>query len=334
MTLNERIALLRKQRGWSQEELADRVGVSRQAVSKWESDGAQPDLDKILLLSALFEVTTDYLLKGDCSDTECVKGEAVQKEDDTAKRRVTYTQAVDYMQRREKASPKMALATYLCILSPICLLLLIGFTELEPSNAFLERMGVLTGIVTLLLFVAAAVVLFVICAMDVDSYAFLDREAFVLDTGAKSAVESEKSDYRKRYVRHHVLGVCLCVVSPIPLLIGAFLDHPTLLMALLCGTLALAGAGVFLFVLAGTRWGSFQRLLREGDFSEENRKKEKWEELVSSVYWLAVTAVYLAWSFLTAQWGRTWIVWPVAGVAFAVVSVLLEFFAGKKEADE
>ena len=64
MTLADRIQQLRKQKGISQEELADRVGVSRQAVSKWESEQSTPDLDKILLLSDYFEVTTDYLLKG------------------------------------------------------------------------------------------------------------------------------------------------------------------------------------------------------------------------------------------------------------------------------
>ncbi len=64
MTLADRIQQLRKQKGISQEELADRVGVSRQAVSKWESEQSMPDMDKIILLSDYFEVTTDYLLKG------------------------------------------------------------------------------------------------------------------------------------------------------------------------------------------------------------------------------------------------------------------------------
>ena len=63
MILAEKIALLRRQNGWSQEELADQLNVSRQAVSKWEGGTSIPDLDKILKLSALFEVSTDYLLK-------------------------------------------------------------------------------------------------------------------------------------------------------------------------------------------------------------------------------------------------------------------------------
>ena len=61
MILADKITDLRKKNGWSQEELANRLGVSRQAVSKWESAGAIPDLDKIIKMSDLFSVSTDYL---------------------------------------------------------------------------------------------------------------------------------------------------------------------------------------------------------------------------------------------------------------------------------
>lgn len=64
MNIADRIKYLRKQKGYSQEELADKVGVSRQAVSKWESEQSTPDLEKIIAMSDIFEVTTDYILKG------------------------------------------------------------------------------------------------------------------------------------------------------------------------------------------------------------------------------------------------------------------------------
>lgn len=64
MNIADRIQNLRKVKGISQEELADKVGVSRQAVSKWESEQSIPDIDKIILMSEYFDVTTDYILKG------------------------------------------------------------------------------------------------------------------------------------------------------------------------------------------------------------------------------------------------------------------------------
>jgi transcriptional regulator with XRE-family HTH domain len=64
MNLADRIQSLRKTKGISQEELADNIGVSRQAVSKWESEQSTPDLDKVIIMSEYFDVTTDYILRG------------------------------------------------------------------------------------------------------------------------------------------------------------------------------------------------------------------------------------------------------------------------------
>ena len=57
--IGNRIAELRRQNGMSQEELADRLGISRQSVSKWESGQSQPEIEKLLQLSELFHVSTD-----------------------------------------------------------------------------------------------------------------------------------------------------------------------------------------------------------------------------------------------------------------------------------
>lgn len=68
MNLADKIIEERKKNGWSQEELASKLGVSRQAVSKWESSGSIPDLQRILQMSELFGVTTDYLLKDEIEE--------------------------------------------------------------------------------------------------------------------------------------------------------------------------------------------------------------------------------------------------------------------------
>lgn len=77
MNMADRIQLLRKTKGLSQEELADKIGVSRQAVSKWESEQSVPDIDKIMIMSDYFETTTDYLLKGIEPAKADDKGDAV-----------------------------------------------------------------------------------------------------------------------------------------------------------------------------------------------------------------------------------------------------------------
>ena len=83
MTFGEKLQELRKARGWSQEELAGQIHVSRQALSKWESGGAVPDTENIIALSRLFGVTTDYLLGRTDNPHFTVQIERTEKEDDT-----------------------------------------------------------------------------------------------------------------------------------------------------------------------------------------------------------------------------------------------------------
>ena len=70
MILADKITALRKKAGWSQEELAEQLGVTRQSVSKWEGEQSVPDMDKVVQMSRLFGVTTDFLLKDELSEEE------------------------------------------------------------------------------------------------------------------------------------------------------------------------------------------------------------------------------------------------------------------------
>ena len=131
MTFSDKLIALRKKAGWSQEELAERLNVSRQSVSKWESAQSMPDIDKILQLSSLFSVTTDCLLKDTQDDTQ----PAAAAQTPSPLPRVTLTQAEDYLTRAQANAPQMALATALCIVSPIPLLALGTVSELGAAFA-------------------------------------------------------------------------------------------------------------------------------------------------------------------------------------------------------
>ena len=68
MTLGEKIARQRKELNYTQEQLADILGVSRQSISKWESDIAYPETDKLIELGKLFDCSMDYLLKEEVTE--------------------------------------------------------------------------------------------------------------------------------------------------------------------------------------------------------------------------------------------------------------------------
>lgn len=81
MNLSEKISDLRKKQGWSQEDLADKLGVSRQSVSKWEGGLAMPELDKVVQMSKLFGVSCDYLLVDSANDKSVANSEESRNEE-------------------------------------------------------------------------------------------------------------------------------------------------------------------------------------------------------------------------------------------------------------
>ncbi|MDL2210446.1 helix-turn-helix domain-containing protein, partial [Desulfovibrio sp. OttesenSCG-928-O18] len=89
MNLAQKIQKNRKARGMTQEELAVALNVSHQSISKWESGATMPGLDKVLLLSACFGVSTDYLLKDEIESAECPPSPPIQSDsDNTATRKI------------------------------------------------------------------------------------------------------------------------------------------------------------------------------------------------------------------------------------------------------
>ncbi len=312
MILADKIMNLRKKNGWSQEELAEKMQVSRQAVSKWEGAQTVPDLEKILALSRLFGVTTDYLLKDEIEDEELT-----DEPDRAPVKRVSLALANEFLDWREQAAKRIAAGTFLCIIAVIPLLLLAAATEKLPEN-----LAAGLGLVMLLVLVAAAVAIFVSCGFKNTPFEFIDKEPFETEYGVDGMVKEKEKAYRPAYAKTNLIATCLCVLSPVPLFGGMVTEKEAFMVVVLTVTLLLAGIGAALFILAGVRWASMQKLLKEGDYALRNQRKSRVKETVSTVYWLCATAVYLGWSFLTRAWESTWVVWPIAGILFAVVMCL------------
>ena len=331
MILGEKIARLRRKNGWSQEELADKMEVSRQAVSKWESGQTMPDLERILRLSSLFGVTIDYLLK-DGAAPEIPRAEA---EEETQIRLISLADAADYLSLRERASVQIASGTFLCILAFMPLLLLGAAAEQFQLS---EALAALIGLASLFLLAAIAVVIFMRCGFHSAPYRFIELGEFRAENDVNDMVRARKMQFRSTYLRGNLIGVCLCILSPLALFSGILSESDFTQVLLLCVTLLLAGMGVVSFILVGVRWASMERLLREGYFTARTQsgtrmRRERLDEQLSYAYWLLATTIYLAWSFFTHDWGRTWIVWPVDGVLFGAIRILVGAFVNQNGAD-
>ena len=312
MILADKIIRLRKKNGWSQEELAEKMQVSRQAVSKWEGAQTIPDLEKILMLSNLFSVTTDYLLKDEMEEEEFTD------ESNTSVRRITLAQANDFLEWRKTASVRIAVGTFLCVIAVIPLLILAAATEVSAYHIS-ENVAVGVGLTVLFVIVAIAVALFIFCGFKNAPFDFIDKEPFETEYGVTGMVKEKQKAYKSIYTKYNIIGACICVLSPITLIIGMLTEKVFFAVIMLVITILLAGIGAVFFILSGVRWTSMQKLLKEGEFAPQEKRRNQIKERVSTAYWLSATAVFLGWSFWTNDWGNTWIVWPVAGVLFAVV---------------
>lgn len=202
MILAEKIALLRRQNGWSQEELADQLNVSRQAVSKWEGGTSIPDLDKILKLSALFEVSTDYLLKDELEQPDATAPLPKEERVTEPCRTVSFDEANAYLSTVRAVHGKMAAGVGLCILSPIALLVLGAWSDGTPNE---ERMAGL-GVIFLLLFVALGLLLILPAAIRLKAFEYLEKEQIALAYGVEGIVERQKQEYAPTYRRSMTQG--------------------------------------------------------------------------------------------------------------------------------
>ena len=321
MVLSDKLVRMRKKNGWSQEELAEKVGVSRQAVSKWESAQSVPEIEKILLLSEMFGVTTDYLLKEYIENEEPADSVILKKA-----KRVTAADAEEYIGYRKKASVLIASGVFLCIMSPTPLIILYA---LRKFYNVMTNAAVFTGIILILVFVATAVGLFSYCNFKNSPFEYLSKD-FETEHGVDDMVRERDARFTPFGIATNIIATCLCVVSCTPILIAAFFGNGFAIYLSVVATLALVGIAVMLYIIGTVRSRSMHRLLKIGEFSKEGKRKGETSADTSAIYWITVTAVYLGWSFISNRWGLTWIIWPVAGAFFPVVYITVRKIYDKR----
>ena len=322
MILADKIIDLRKKNGWSQEELAEKLDVSRQAVSKWESAQSVPDMSRIVMMSELFGVSTDYLLK-DSYENETPTA-AADGFSDIPARTVGMEEANGFLEVRDLNSRRIALGVMLCILSPVVLILLGGASDYGMLK-ITEDQAVGIGLVFLFVLVGTAVALFVTSGLRGSRYEYLEKENVDTLYGVDGMVRERREKYRPTYVRQLTVGIVLCVASAVPIFISLILagDDSFMNIAAVGVLLVMVAVGVLLIVRTSIVWDGFRMLLSEGDYSREAKVEAGQHSSFGSIYWGLVTAGYLAWSFITGDWQRSWIVWPIAGAAYGAIFAIM-----------
>ena len=330
MILADKIITLRKKAGWSQEELAVQLGVTRQSVSKWEGAQSVPDLDKVVQMSRLFGVSIDYLLKDELEEEEFIGSEA----EETPLRRVTMEQAARYLTLRRACAPRMALAVAMCIVSPVVIIFLSAMAD-AGLGGISEDLAAGLGVSVILVLVAIAVGMFLSCGAKTKEFEFLEKEPFETEYGVSGMVRERRKAYEPTASRCTILGVVLCILAVVPLMLGVGLassDVAALLVrvapadvyaaAAVDALLLLVACGVGVLVWSGTYTGAMDQLLEEGDYTRKKKARSGVMSTVSLIYWLSVTAIFLFYTFGPRGNGQpqySWFIWAVGGVLYAAV---------------
>ena len=314
MIFADKLILLRKKAGWSQEELAEQMNVTRQSVSKWEGAQSVPDLDKMIRLSELFGVSTDYLLKDEIEQAEHINS----SNDMPSLKRVSMEEANAFLSVKSRTAKTIAYAAFLCILSPIALLILGAISE-STSGGLSEDIAGGIGMIALIIFVAIAAVMFISSGSKTAPFAYLEKEKFETEYGVSGMVKERKAKYKDLHTKNNIAGTCLCITALIPLII------------MLSFSFIIAGIGVICFIKTGIIWASYEKLLQEGEYSKENKEKPSIAVAVYTAYWVIATAVYVGYSLSSNNWGQSWIIWVVAGVMFPAIVAITNAFDKKSK---
>lgn len=284
MKLGQKIAGLRKKSSLSQEALAEKMNVSRQAVSKWESNQSIPDIEKIVDLSELFGVTTDYLLKNGTPSFE-LPGKSSEEKIEKALPAITDQEIDQYLEVAKKAAhfESLSIALFFLAIASFCLFSTLVFIS---HNIF----GTVAYIAPIII-IAIALGYFIHAKLMMHEFKSITQNKFALTSTQNDLIDSSAHEFRNKNNRRIVIGVVLCILAIIPLiLIWTLHLLPDWTWAVLAITFVLLGIVSYQFTFYFLRQLAFKTISGR----RKHLPKEEKSLLIngSVIFWIVLFLVY------------------------------------------
>ena len=303
MSLGQNLQFLRKRDNITQEQLAESMEVSRQSVSKWESDTTYPEMDKLLLLSNLFHCTLDDLIQKDMS-TQYIEDKC------------NYDQFMNQYGKRNT----LGVGLILCGLT--LMLFLSAFAPLIQGLDMEELSGII-----FLFFVIAAVAIFIVSGLQKDY--FEKKNPYIENFYS----ETEKEEFHKKLIKFVTTGVVLIIFGMILAIaletivsdthaIRNEIDFDILGGALFMFLVTIA---VTLFVYSGTQDSKYNidRYNLMHDHTSQTYKNDKKIGLICGCIMMIATMIFLSCGFIWNLWKTAWVVYPVFGIACGIAATVI-----------
>lgn len=294
MGFSENLQILRKMKNMSQEQLAERLDVSRQAVSKWESGNGYLETEKLISICEIFDCSMDEIIKGKFSAD--VNGEKKS-----------------YEKLMSKFSKGIALAIGIILLGTTILLYFSGL----PGTEELKEKNEIMGVVILLLCVLIAVPIFIILGMQ--------REEFIKKNPKLANIYSEEENekFNSKFQKSLAGSVALILLGTILLIFVSGMklvdEESTIPVVILMAFVTIA---VPIIVYFGIQKDKYDIEKYNKENSEEYKKENSKVGKISGVIMLIATILFLISGLIYNMWYINWIVYPIGGIMCGIVGTI------------
>lgn len=325
MILADKIIRLRKQFGWSQEELAEKMSISRQSVSKWESTNSIPDLNRIIMLAEIFDVSTDFLLK---DNIEVV--DSLSESIEPSVMQISLEQALKYVENKMEVSGLVTKGVMLCVCSVIPLFFFLAMAETNRLNLTSDIAGAM-GVVGILIMISIGISFFIKTNQYKIDIEPIENEAFELAYGVHSVFKEKLQKFRATYNIRLSLGIFMFIISFVPLMfVSMFFDGSDVVLMMLIVLMLMIATGIYIVAPVSAKYDAYNNILKDSCIDTEKSRRAKRAEKLAVFYWPLLAAIYLGWSLWTMDWGVTWILWPVGAMLFVALLGLMELLDKEK----
>ena len=293
MSLSDNLQNLRKIKNMSQEELAEKLNVSRQAVSKWESGNGYPETEKIISICEIFDCSMDELVKGKIT-------EDVKKEKN------------EYDSVMSKIAKSTSFAIGLILLGVSIMLTILGLAPNEQA----EDQYALIGVVMILIGVVFAVPMFIINGTMIDD--FKKKNPVMANVYSEDEVDNGKAKYTKTMA----IGISIILVGVVIMMAmyaSKVFEESVMPVAAL---MYFVTVGVTIIVYSGQMQEKYDIEKYNRENSPEYKEKEDKVGKICGVIMLLATIIYLVWGFCFSGWEIGWIVFPVGGILCGIVGTV------------
>lgn len=324
MIFADKLISLRKKYGISQEELADKLNVTRQSVSKWEGAQSLPDLQKMIQISQMFGVSTDVLLKDELSLDE---GAFAQSQ--VIVKKITTEQVTEILQHTKRKSVLFGIATAFCFLAFAMVWLFMSLSNV--IDEYVRNLSSILAAVSLFTLIVTAVSIFAYASHRNRKYKYLNNAVLKMSAETSEIVDNAQDNYQVWYIVKKIIGLALCVLSLLPVLISdvfdSLVDNSVYLAVFIC--LFMLSVGSAILVSNAIRWNVFTLLLQQRQFAKDISKTNALIGKISIVYWPIVLLVYILVGVMSLAWGVCGVILLVAVVVYILVVSIIHMVAGK-----